>query len=119
MSILDGFISCKIYNKPDNVDFEIVNFPYLDGDVPRRASYGVYISQLIRFATVSSHVSDFSTRNKLLTAKLLNQGYRNYNLHKAFFLNFIDVISIEFQSSMLDLNRFCNKAYRNLNFMVT
>ena len=31
-------------------DFDIVNFPFLDGDVPRRASYGVYISQLIRFA---------------------------------------------------------------------
>ena len=50
--ILDGLISCKIYDKRD--DFEIVNFPYLDGDVPRRASYGVYISQLIRFARVSS-----------------------------------------------------------------
>ena len=30
--------------------FDIVNFPFLDGDVPRRASYGVYSSQLIRFA---------------------------------------------------------------------
>ena len=35
-------------------------------------SYGVYISQLIRFARVSSHVDDFNTRNKCLTAKLLN-----------------------------------------------
>ena len=34
----------------------ILNFPFLDGDVPRSASYGVYISQLIRFARVSSHV---------------------------------------------------------------
>ena len=41
---------------------------FLDGDVPRAASYGVYISQLIRFARVSSHVTDFKTRNKLLTA---------------------------------------------------
>ena len=76
MSILDGLISCKIYDKRDDFDFEIVNFPYLDGDVPRRASYGVYISQLIRFARLSSHVTDFNNRNKLLTAKLLNQGYR-------------------------------------------
>ena len=65
-------------------NFEIVNFPYLDGDVPRRASYGVYILQLIRFAKVSSHVSDFNTRNKLLTSKHLNQGYRYYKLRKAF-----------------------------------
>ena len=32
----------------NNFDFEIVNFPFLDGDVPRSASYGVYISKLIR-----------------------------------------------------------------------
>ena len=52
LSILDGFISCKIYDKHDGFDLEIVNFPYLDGGVPRRASYGVYISQLIRFASI-------------------------------------------------------------------
>ena len=43
----------------------------LDADVPRFTSYGVYISQLIRFAGVSSHVADFNARNKSLTAKLL------------------------------------------------
>ena len=43
----------------------------MDGDVPRSTSYGVYISQLIRFARVSSHVVDFNARNKSLTAKLL------------------------------------------------
>ena len=46
-----------------------MNFPFLDGDVPRSVSYGVYISQLIRFARVSSYVDDFNTRNKVLTAK--------------------------------------------------
>ena len=61
----------KIYDKRD--DFDIVNFPLLDGDVPRSASYGVHISQLIRFARVSSHVDDFNTRNKVLTAKLLKK----------------------------------------------
>ena len=62
----------------------IVNFPYLDGDVPRRASYRVYISQLIRLARVSSHVTDFNTRNKLLPAKLLNQDYRYHKCRKVF-----------------------------------
>ena len=85
LSIVDGFVSCKIYDKCDDFDFEIVNFPFLDGDVPLAAFYGVYISQLIRFARVSSHVTDFNTRNKLLTAKLLNQGDRYHNLRKAFF----------------------------------
>ena len=53
-----------INDKRDDFDFDIVNFPFLDGDVSRSASYGVYISQLIRFARVSSHVDDFNTRNK-------------------------------------------------------
>ena len=64
LSISDGFVKTKIYDKRDDFDFDIVNFPFLDGDVPRSASYGVYISQLIRLARVSSHVDDFNTRNK-------------------------------------------------------
>ena len=57
-------------------DFEIVNFPFLEGGVNRSTSYGVYISQLIRFARVSSQVAAFNTHNKLLTQKLLKQDYR-------------------------------------------
>ena len=71
-------------DKRDDFDFDIVNFPFLDGDVPRSTSYGVYISQLIRFARVSSHVVDFNARNKSLTAKLLQQGYRYHKLRKTF-----------------------------------
>ena len=48
-SISDGFVKTKIYDKRDDFGFDIVNFPFLDGDVPRSASCGVYISQLIRF----------------------------------------------------------------------
>ena len=59
LSISDGFVKTKIYDKRDDFDFDIVNFPFLDRVVPRSASYGVYISQLIRFARVSSHVDDF------------------------------------------------------------
>ena len=65
-------------------DFDIINFPFLDGDVPRRTSYGVYISQLIRFARASSSVSDFNCCNKALTAKLLRLGYRYHKLRKTF-----------------------------------
>ena len=63
LPISDGFVKTKIYDKRDDFDFDIVNFPFLDGDVPRSESYGVYISQLIRFARVSRHVDDFNTRN--------------------------------------------------------
>ena len=55
LSISNDIVSTKIYDK---FGFEIVNFPFLDGDVPRSTSYGVYISQLIHFARASSHVAD-------------------------------------------------------------
>ena len=63
---------------------DIVNFPFLDGNVPRSTSYYVFISQLIRFVRVSSQVDDFNIRNKVLTTKLLRQGYRYNKLRKAF-----------------------------------
>ena len=44
-------------HKHDDFDFDIVNFPFLDGDVPRCTSYGIYISQLIRFARASTNLS--------------------------------------------------------------
>ena len=53
LSIANRLISSKIYDKRNDFDFDIVNIPFLDGDVPRRAFDGVYISQLIRFARVS------------------------------------------------------------------
>ena len=84
LCISNGTVSTKIYDKRDDFDFDIVNFPFLDGDVPRRTSYGVYISQFIRFARASSNLSDFNYRNKALTAKLLRQGYRYFKLRKAF-----------------------------------
>ena len=77
-------LTAKIYDKRDDFDFDIVNFPFLDGDVPWRTSYGVYISQLIRFARASSNLSDFNYRNKALTAKFLRQGYRYFKLREAF-----------------------------------
>ena len=63
LSITNGIVSSKIYDKRDDFNFEIVNFPFLDGDVPSSPSYGVYISQLIRFARVCFNVDDFNSRN--------------------------------------------------------
>ena len=89
LSISNGSVSFKIYDKLDDFDFEIVYFPFLDGDVPRSTSYGVYISQLIRFAEASCYVADFNTRNKLLTQKFLNKAIGIINFAKHF-QNFID-----------------------------
>ena len=84
LSIHNDTVSTKIYDKRDDFDFDIVNFPFLDGDVPRHPSYGVYISHIICFARASSNVDDFKNRNRFLTAKLLKQGYRYHKLRKSF-----------------------------------
>ena len=63
LSITNCIVSYKIYDKRENFNFEIVNYPFLVGDVPRSTSYGVYISQLIRFARVCSNADYFNNRN--------------------------------------------------------
>ena len=85
LSKRNDIVSSKIYDKWDDFNFEIFNFPYLDGNALRPPPpFCVYISQLIRFARVCSNVSDFNNRNQYLAAKLLKQGYRYHKIRKAF-----------------------------------
>ena len=82
-------------------------FQFLYDDVPRSTSYGVYISQLIRFARASSIVADFNTCNKFLTQKLFKQGYRYDKLRKTFskfYRRYYDLIS-KFQVGLKSLLR--------------
>ena len=83
-----GTVSTKIYDKRDDFDFDIVNFPFLDGDVPRRTSYGVYISQFIRFARASSNLNDLNYRNKPLLSNFLGRAIVILNFVRRF-RNFI------------------------------
>ena len=62
LSISNDIVSTKIYDKREGFDFEIVNYPFLDGGISRSTSNEVYIPQLIRFARASSYVADFNTR---------------------------------------------------------
>ena len=89
LSISHDIVPTKTYDNRDDFNFEIVNFPFLDVDVPRSTSYGVYISQSIRFARPSSHVADFNTCNKLLAKTLFNKAIGIIHFAKPF-LNFID-----------------------------
>ena len=78
----------------------------------------LYISQLIRLARVSSHVADFNARNKSLTVKLLQQGYRYHKLRKTFskfYRRHYDLVS----KFNVGLKHFSINAYWNQNFMVT
>ena len=63
LSISNGFVSSKIYDKRDDFDFGIVNFPFLDGDVSRRPSYGAY--------TLSNVLTDHLNKLAYIKAWLL------------------------------------------------
>ena len=79
-----GKLSTRLYDKRDDFDFHIVNFPFLSSNIPSGPSYGVYISQLIRYARCCSHYDDFRYRHKCLVDRLLSQGYRALRLEKSF-----------------------------------
>ena len=79
-----GKLSTRLYDKRDDFDFHIVNFPFLSSNIPSGPSYGVYISQLIRYARCCSHNDDFRYRHKCLVDRLLSQGYKALRLEKSF-----------------------------------
>ena len=80
----DRRLRVKIYDKRDDFNFDIVNFPFLCGNIPQSPSNGVYISQLIRYARASTLYDDFLSRSCRLTSKLLRQGYERFKLISAF-----------------------------------
>jgi hypothetical protein len=75
-----GQLSTKIYDKRDDFNFKIINFPNMCSNIPAFSAYGVYISQLIRYARTSSNYSDFLKRHLYLKNRLLDQGYKQIRL---------------------------------------
>ena len=77
-------VNTSIYDKRDDFGFPIVNFPWLNGDVPSLPSYGVNISPLATFAKCCASVMDSHSKNLQTTSKLLTQGYRYHKFRKSF-----------------------------------
>ena len=69
-------LTTRLYDKRDDFNFPIVNFPFLSSNIPSAPAYGVYVSQLIRFARACLNYQDFVERGKVLTTKLLSQRYQ-------------------------------------------
>jgi hypothetical protein len=77
-------LTTSLYDKRDDFDFAIVNFPFLCSNTPLSPAYGVYISQLIRYARARFAYEDFSKRGKKFTNKLMLQGYNESRLKPSF-----------------------------------
>ena len=92
-----GQISTKIYDKRDDFNFKIINFPNMCSNIPASPAYGVYISQLIRYARASSIYSDFLKRHLHLRNRLLDQGYADIRIIrslKKFIFRYQDLVEI-------------------------
>ena len=76
----NGKLTTRLYDKWDDFNFPIVNFPFLSSNIPSALAYGVYISQLICYARTCSNYQDFMEHGKVLTTKLLSQGYQKTKL---------------------------------------
>ena len=80
----DGQLHTSIYDKRDDFNFHITNFPFLSSNIPSSPAYGVFISQLIRYARTCSSYECFIMRARRLSSKLLKQGYLVERLKSSF-----------------------------------
>ena len=71
----DGQLRTSLYDKHDDFNFHITNFPFLSSNIPSLPAYGVFISQLIGYARDCSSHECFILRAARLSSKLLGQGY--------------------------------------------
>ena len=70
----------RLYDKRDDFNFPIVKSPFLSSNIPSAPAFGVYVSQLIHYARACSNYQDFMEHGKVLTTKLLIQGYQKTKL---------------------------------------
>ena len=77
-------LSTRLYDKSDDFYFHIDNFPFFSSNIACGPSYGVDISQLIRYERCCSHYDDFRYRHKCLVDQLLSQGCIALRLEKSF-----------------------------------
>ena len=80
IKVIGSDIYTSVYDKRDDFGFPIINFPWLSGDVPRLTSYGICISQFVRFARCYTSVLDFHSKTLQITQRhtvFLLVGFEN------------------------------------------
>ena len=91
--------------------FHIVNFPFMSNNIPSAPAYGVYASQLIRYAHCCSNYSDFLSCHRALVTRLLSQGYkvnRLSNTFKKFYGRHMDLVA-QYKKNACQINKISYK----------
>ena len=74
----------KVYDKHEDFNFDIVNFPHLDSNIPNTPAYGILISQLIKYSRICSDFCSFQAKGLQLCSKYIKQGYKYFKLKSTF-----------------------------------
>ena len=75
ISIYRGKFRIMLFDKRTSFPFNVISYPYLDGNIPESRSYGIFISQLVRFCSVNSTLNGFINDVSNLVMKLCKQGF--------------------------------------------
>ena len=95
----------SIYDKRDDFTFRIVNFPHMDSNIPANPAYGVYISQLVRYARICTSKVDFMNRLRGLSLRLRQQGFLTTLLQRTFtkFFNRHGLIVVKYGATLREM----------------
>ena len=109
ITITNNQFITKVYDKREDFNFDIVNFPHLDSNIPNTPAYGVFISQLIRYSRICSDFSSFQAKSLQLCNRLIKQGYKYFKLKSTFktFLSRQPLVRIKYKQKVASMLKDC------------
>ena len=91
----NGFFAINLFDKRDAFSFKVINYPCMTySNIPAKASYGIYLSQLIRISRICTEYSGFVPVVHKLTQEFLNKGF-DKQLLTNYFTKFINGYELE------------------------
>ena len=84
ISIYRGKYNFRSYDKRRDFNFEVINYPYLNSNIPKNPSYGVFISQLVRLVKINCNIRYFKNDVTALVNKFIDQGFNKQLLVSKF-----------------------------------
>ena len=84
ISVYRGKYHCSSYDKRNDFGFKVVNYPNLNGNIRKAQSYGIFVSQLVRFTTINDNLKSFLADATNMVKKLVNQGFKRDILKKKY-----------------------------------
>ena len=110
ISVFRGSFRYKSYDKRNDFDFSIANYPHMDGNIPFRTSYGVYMSQLVRFCDINCEINSFISDVKGMTGKFLKQGFIR-NMLKSIFWKFRNNYLFKWSKFGVEITDYCGSLF--------